>query len=209
MVGSCVWKPGDRHATPRSWIASPVESLAVRGAGRAVWGPRPVAPWTDKSSRLGRGFADGLGDAGGSFLIFVTDRSPAARALWVMVSTRASESRTSGTNTFWERRCPQHCVGGQTWESFRSKQGRWCLEEWFWWPLGEQKQRDGQGWKDLGRGGRRVQQERQQWSSWRRGEGAAAAAAAATMMMMGMVSIDGQLQGQKRITSSGLEGTHY
>jgi hypothetical protein len=29
------------------------------------------------------------------------------------------------------------------------------------------------------------------------------------MMLMGRESIDGQLQGQKRITSSGLEGTHY
>jgi hypothetical protein len=33
------------------------------------------------------------------------------------------------------------------------------------------------------------------------GGAAAAAAAAATMMLMGIVSIDGQLQGQKRITS--------
>lgn len=120
-----------------------------------------MAPWTDRSSRLGLGFADGFGDAGGSFLIFVTDRSPAARALWDMVSTEASESGTSGLNTFWGRCCLQHCVAGQTWESFRSRQARWCLEEWFWWPLGEQKQRDGQGWKDLGLGGRRVQQEQQ------------------------------------------------
>jgi hypothetical protein len=69
-----------------------------------------VAPWTDRSSRLGRGFADGLGDAGGSFLIFVTDRNPAARALSVMISTRALGSKGSAINTFWERRCLQHCA---------------------------------------------------------------------------------------------------
>lgn len=107
-------------------------------------------------------------------------------------------------DTFWERRCLQHCAWGQTGERVRLRQERWCLEGWFWWPLGEQKQRDGQGWKDLGLGELRGQQEQQQWSSWRRGE--RAAATAATMMI---VSIDGQLQGQKRITSSGLEGTHY
>lgn len=41
MVGSCVWKPGERHARPTSTIARPPLSLAVSGAE----GRDDIAAW--------------------------------------------------------------------------------------------------------------------------------------------------------------------
>lgn len=72
MAGSCVWKPGDRHARPTSWIARPAESRAVRGAdGRAVCGPRAPGVLDERSSLLGRGRADCMLGEPGSFLTLI------------------------------------------------------------------------------------------------------------------------------------------
>lgn len=76
-AGSCVWKPGDKHARPTSWIARPAESRAVSGAdGRAVCGPRAPGVLDDRSSRFGLGRAvDILGDPG-SFLTLIMGGGP-------------------------------------------------------------------------------------------------------------------------------------
>ena len=70
MVGSWVWKPGDRQANPTSTMASPPLSLAVKGAD----GLDDVAFWLwevleDKSNFLGLCLevAGTSGDEGGSF----------------------------------------------------------------------------------------------------------------------------------------------
>ncbi len=64
MAGSCVTKPGERHARPTSWMPRP--SLAVRG--RAVPGVVEfAAPPLDKSSLLGRCRGVGSGEPGSFF----------------------------------------------------------------------------------------------------------------------------------------------
>lgn len=69
-VGSCVWKPGERHATPRSLMASPADSFDAMGAP-AVCGPREAELLADRSSRRGRGRdVAAVGDAG-SFLTLI------------------------------------------------------------------------------------------------------------------------------------------
>ena len=55
IVGSWVWKPGERHANPTSCIASPPLSLAVSGAD----GRDDIEPWVwdvlvERSSFRGR-----------------------------------------------------------------------------------------------------------------------------------------------------------
>jgi hypothetical protein len=68
IAGSCVWKPGDKHAKPTSWITSP--SLAVNGVaeGREL---RPVVieVFVFRSNFLGlwRVLVWSEGEVGGSF----------------------------------------------------------------------------------------------------------------------------------------------
>lgn len=63
IVGSCVWKPGDRQANPTSCIDVPADGRELKGAGMDVL-------VVVKSSLLGRGreFEVIEGDEGGSFL---------------------------------------------------------------------------------------------------------------------------------------------
>lgn len=65
IVGSCVWKPGDKHANPTSCIEALPDGLELRGAGMAVV--------VFKSSFLGlcRAFGAREGDEGGSFLTII------------------------------------------------------------------------------------------------------------------------------------------
>jgi hypothetical protein len=65
MVGSCVWKPGDRQASPTSCIEAPADGLELSGAGMAVV--------VFKSSFLGlwRAFGAREGDEGGSFFTII------------------------------------------------------------------------------------------------------------------------------------------
>ena len=74
IVGSWVWKPGDRQASPTSTMARPPLSLAVKGAD----GFDDMAAWLwevldDKSSFLGLCLevAGTSGDAGGSFFTMI------------------------------------------------------------------------------------------------------------------------------------------
>ena len=77
IAGSCVWKPGERHAKPTSCIAKPAESRDVKGAeGRAVCGPRGLATLLDRSSRFGRGRAECIEGEAGSFLTLIMGVGP-------------------------------------------------------------------------------------------------------------------------------------
>jgi hypothetical protein len=75
-AGSWVAKPGDRQAIPISWMCRPADSREVRGAGRAVWGPREVAILDDRSSRLGRGRAVDKAGEPGSFFTLINGGAP-------------------------------------------------------------------------------------------------------------------------------------
>lgn len=76
MLGSFVWKPGDRQAKPTSCMARPADSRDVRGAdGRAVCGPR-LAVLEERSRRLGRGREDCMGGEPGSLLMLITGGTP-------------------------------------------------------------------------------------------------------------------------------------
>jgi len=80
MVGSCVWKPGDKHATPKSLIASPAESFEVSGPdgpAPTVCGPCLAEALADKSNLRGLGLEDMFGEVG-SFFTLIMD----ARSLW-------------------------------------------------------------------------------------------------------------------------------
>ena len=85
IVGSCVWKPGERHARPTSCITSPELSLAVKGAE----GLADCAAWfcdvlDDRSSLRGlwREVAGTSGEDGGSF--FTTILGGAWRDLYMV-----------------------------------------------------------------------------------------------------------------------------
>ncbi len=62
MVGSRVWKPGDRKASLTSTIARPPVSLAVKGAD----GLEDIAAWLWEVE-----FAGTSGDEGGSFFTMI------------------------------------------------------------------------------------------------------------------------------------------
>lgn len=65
IVGSWVWKPGDRHAIPTSCIEAPADGLELSGAGTFVV--------VFKSSFLGlwRAFGAREGEDGGSFFTII------------------------------------------------------------------------------------------------------------------------------------------
>ena len=86
MAGSCVWKPGERHAKPTSCIAKPAESRDVKGAdGLPVDGPRPLVVLEVRSSRFGRGLADCIVGDPGSFFTLIMGGAP-FRALCISQS---------------------------------------------------------------------------------------------------------------------------
>lgn len=89
IIGSCVWNPGDKQASPTSFIFTP--SRAVIGP----LGPRTdsLSEETDNSNLRGRGFDCTVGDAGGSFFTVTFD---AALAPCVAGDTR----RLSGGELF-------------------------------------------------------------------------------------------------------------
>lgn len=73
MVGSCVWKPGDKQANPTSCI--PMPSLAVMGVreGRELSGAGMEDVFVFRSSLRGRclELPGNEGDEGGSFLTVI------------------------------------------------------------------------------------------------------------------------------------------
>ena len=74
IVGSWVWKPGDRHAKPTSCIARPPLSLAVKGAeGRDDTAPCPDEVLDDRSNFRGLCLevAGTSGEPGGSFFTII------------------------------------------------------------------------------------------------------------------------------------------
>lgn len=101
ILGSFVWKPGDRHARPTSCMASPADSLAdVNGAeGRAVCGPRPVAELEERSSRFGLGRADCMLGEPCSFLILIIGGGP-LRRLAIEVSDMSSRKQGKSAWTY-------------------------------------------------------------------------------------------------------------
>lgn len=78
MMGSCVTKPGDKQASPISWIPNP---LSRDPRGRAVAAPEPTWPPRDKSSLRGRWRAVVRSGEPGSFLTMILGGPPPVRDL--------------------------------------------------------------------------------------------------------------------------------
>lgn len=71
MIGSWVWKPGDRHARPTSCIRTPSRAVIGPFGGR-TWRPLEDGRLVERSNLRGRGrLLPMRGDEGGSFLTVI------------------------------------------------------------------------------------------------------------------------------------------
>jgi hypothetical protein len=108
MVGSCVLKPGERHATPMSWIASPalcIWSLEVNGPaeGRAAEGCPLDMLELARLRRLGRWRPVGRSGEVGSFLTMTLGMCAGLQGRGASVSKRPSFSSKIHTPSGWTR----------------------------------------------------------------------------------------------------------